>query len=136
MTITNQMIKRLEKYTYKQGFPEELIAFLNDKYSEEPWPYEFSEQDLYSNIKRDINAYYAGTLDTTIKSPLQKFSDEIEDLRLLYGQNMDEIRDLNSYIDELHELLWAHGLEGSRMIHCDTHTGTYKELSESLPFDF
>lgn len=129
MTLTNQMIKSLETYTYRQRFPEKLTAYLKDRYSEEPCPYEFSEQDLAINIRKDVDAYFAGTLDTTIRTPLQKLTEQIEDLRELYGQSMREIHDLNSYIDELHELLWAYGLESSRMIHRNTHVGTYKELA-------
>jgi len=133
MTLTNRMIKSLETYTYRQRFPKNLTTFLKDRYSEEPWPYEFSEQDLVNNVRKDVNAYFEGTLDTTIRAPIQKLTEQIEDLRELYGQSMEEIRDLTCYIDELHELLWVHGLESSRMIHSDTYAGTYKELAESLP---
>lgn len=133
MTLTNRMIKSLETYTYRQRFPKKLTAYLHDRYSEEPWPYEFSEQDLVNNVRKDVNAYFEGTLDTTIRTPIQKLAGQIEDLRELYCQSMGEIRDLNRYIDELHELLWAHGLESPRMINSDTHVGTYKELAESLP---
>jgi len=133
MTLTNQMIKSLEAYTYRQGFPKELTAYLKDRYSEEPWPYEYSEQDLFANVMDDIDMYFKGTLDTTIRTPFQKLTDQIEDLRELYCQSMYDIHDLSSYIDELHEWLRAHGLESSRIIHSDTHAGTYKELAESLP---
>lgn len=48
---------------------EELEAFLLEQYGQEPFPYEFSEQDFYSYIERVICAYKAGELDLTIKSP-------------------------------------------------------------------
>ncbi|MDP3981810.1 MAG: hypothetical protein Q8Q33_10405 [Chlamydiota bacterium] len=133
MTLTNGMIKSLETYTYRQRFSKELTAYLKDRYSEEPWPYEYSEQDLFANVMDDIDMYFKGKLDTTIRTPVQKLTEQIEDLRELYCHSMYEIHDLNSYIDELHEWLWAHGLESSGMIHSDTHAGTYKELAESLP---
>lgn len=133
MILINQMIKSLETYTYRQGFPKELTAYLKDRYSEEPWPYEYSEQNLFTILMDDIDMYFKGELDTTIRTPIQKLLEQIEDLRELYCQSMYEIHDLNSYIDELHECLWAHGLESYRMIHSNTHAGTYKELAESLP---
>lgn len=132
MILTHRMIKSLETYTYRQRFSKELTAYLKDRYSEEPWPYEYSEQDLFANVMDDIDMYFKGKLDTTIRTPVQKLTEQIEDLRELYYQSMYEIHDLNSYIDELHEWLWAHGVESSRMIHSDTHAGTYKELAESL----
>ncbi len=129
MTINNKMIKVLETYTFNRPFPTELKRFLKDRYSEEPWPYEYSEQDLYANIKEDAYAYFAGNLDVAIKTPLDKKELEIEYLRDLYGDAMCEINDLQKYIEELHELLWAHGLESSRMLHSDSHVGAYAEAN-------
>lgn len=131
MTINNRIIRNLETYTFQRTLPKELKVYLNDVYSEEPWPYEYSEQDLYTNIKQDINAYYAGKLDITIKTPLQKLELDNEYLRSLYGEAMTEIQDQSSYIDEIHELLWANGLEASRMLHSEVHIGSYKEFTMS-----
>ena len=57
MTINNRIIRNLETYTFKRALPKELKDYLKDVYCGEPWPYEYSEQDLYANIKQDINVY-------------------------------------------------------------------------------
>lgn len=69
MTINNEIIKGLEN-AYRKAIPAGLRMYLIAKYAEEPFPYEYSEQDLYMNIRKDINRYEAGELDVTVKSPL------------------------------------------------------------------
>jgi hypothetical protein len=59
------MLKGLQK-AYRKEFPSELIHYLRITYGEEPFPYEYSEQDLYAQIQRDIDAYYAGKLEITV----------------------------------------------------------------------
>ncbi len=61
--------------------------------------------------------------------------DEIRATRELYGEAVREKLDLEAYVDELHELLWAHGLEGRFMLHDETgiHEGTYAEFN-ALPW--
>jgi hypothetical protein len=39
------------------SFPDDLKRYLLVKYAQEPFPYEFSEQDLYTNIRQDICNY-------------------------------------------------------------------------------
>jgi len=127
MTINQKVIRTLETYIFKHPFSAELKRFLKDQYSDEPWPYEYSEQDLYAHIKKDVDAYFSGNIDITIKSPLEKKDLEIEYLRGLYGDAMCEVRDLQKTIEELHELLWAHGFEPNQMIHSATHQGIHAE---------
>jgi hypothetical protein len=85
------------------------------KYAEEPFPYEFSEQDLYTNIRRDISAYEAGELDTAVKSPSVRWLEEHEYLQQLYIEKSCEACDLEEYVTELENMLLEHGLESSRM---------------------
>ena len=59
MTINKKMIKELEA-TYRKHFPDELKQYLLVQYGQEPFPFEFSEQDLYANINLAICAYEAG----------------------------------------------------------------------------
>lgn len=66
MVITPKIIKELEE-TYRKYFTEEFKRYLLMKYAEEPFPNEFSEQDLYANIQNDIRDYEAGKLDITVK---------------------------------------------------------------------
>jgi len=126
-----RMIKNQETYLFHQRFPKELKAYLYDSYGEDPWPYSFSEEDLYGGIKADAQAYFMEKLDVTIKPALEKKKAEIQELRELYSDAMGDIQDLEKYIGELHELLWANGLEGSRMLHPESgiHEGTYAEYN-------
>lgn len=68
MTINNAIIKELEN-AYRKIFSADLKKYLLSEYAEEPLPYEYSEQDLYTNIRKDIKRYEVGELDVTVKSP-------------------------------------------------------------------
>lgn len=70
MTINNAIIKELENI-YRKVIPADLRRYLLAEYAEEPFPYEYSEQDLYTNIRKDIRRYEAGELDVTVKSPFE-----------------------------------------------------------------
>ena len=135
MAINDGEIKRIiktqETHVFRQRFPKELKAYLYDSYGEDPWPHSFSREDLYSGIEADARAYFMGKLDVTIKPALEKKKAEIQGLRELYSDAMRDIQDLEKYIDELHELLWANGLRGSRMLHSESgkHEGTYAEYN-------
>ncbi|MDW7684880.1 MAG: hypothetical protein SCK29_12285, partial [Bacillota bacterium] len=74
------------------------------------------EQDLYTNIERDIQAYEAGELDITVKSPSERWQEEREYLQNLYIEKACEAYELAEYILELERMLSAHGLESSKMI--------------------
>lgn len=56
MIITPINIEKLE-HTYRMYFSKGFKRYLLAKYGEEPFPYEFSEQDLYENIRHDIHDY-------------------------------------------------------------------------------
>ncbi len=114
MTINKKMFKELEA-TYGKHFPDELRQYLLVKYGQEPFPYEFSEQDLYTNIDHDIRAYEAGELDVTVKSPSERWQEEREYLQNLYSAKACEARELSEYVDELERMLSAHTLESSQM---------------------
>ena len=85
------------------------------EYAQEPFPYEFSEQDLYTNIERDIRSYETGELDVTIKSSFERWQEEREYLQNLYIEKAREVRKLEDYVTELERILSEHGLESSKM---------------------
>lgn len=80
MTINNTIISELE-HTYRKSFPDDLKRYLLVEYGAEPFPYEFSEQDLYTNIQRDICDYEAGKLDISVKSASERWQEEREYLQ-------------------------------------------------------
>lgn len=114
MTINTPTLRKLE-HTYRRSFTADLRKYLLMKYAQEPFPYEFTEQDLHESIRRDIRDYDAGKLDVTVKSPSERWSEEREYLQELYFEKSREVHDLKDYIAELEHMLSAHGLESSRM---------------------
>lgn len=63
MVISKKMIRKLET-AYRKPFPADLRNYLLAQYEEEPFPHEYSEQDLYENIRRDIQRYETGGLES------------------------------------------------------------------------
>lgn len=114
MTINKKIIRELEN-TYRMLFPNDLKRYLLVKYSEEPFPYEYSEQDLYINIRKDVHNYKCGKLDVIIKSPSERWKEEREYLQNMYIEKLCEVRDLAEYVAELEHILSQHNLQSSRM---------------------
>jgi len=114
MVITPKIIEELE-HTNRKVFPQEFKRYLLVKYAEEPFPNEFSEQDLCAIIQNDIRDYETEKLDITVKSPSELWLEEREYLQNLYIEKSREARDLEDYVAELEHILSEHGLESSRM---------------------
>ena len=114
MTLNKPMIRDLETI-FKKSIPDDLKKYLLVNYEQEPFPYEFSEQDLYSNIERDIRDYEADVLDVTVKSSSERWSEEREYLQNLYIEKFRVAHDLEDYVAELEHILSEHSLESSRM---------------------
>lgn len=104
------------EHNYIGGFSDELKKYLLVKYSKEPFPYEFSEQDLYTNIEKDIRAYCAGNMDVTIKNPSEYWQVEREYLQNLYIDKCREISELEDYIEKLEKMFLEHDLVPYTMI--------------------
>ena len=126
MTITKAIIRELE-HTYRRYFPGDLKQYLLVKYSEEPFPYEYSEQDLYSNILDDIRDYGSVKLDATLKGPSERWKEDRTYLQSIYVEKCCVARDLEEYVAELETMLSEHGLESSRM-------AERRVQDEDLPF--
>lgn len=114
MVINNTIITELE-HTYRRHFPYDLKKYLLATYSEEPFPYEYTEQDLYTQICNDIEDYEAVKLDVTVKSPSERWQEDREYLQKLYIERSYEVQDLEEYIVELERILSDHDLESSKM---------------------
>lgn len=115
MVIDKTIIKYIENVR-RTHFPDKLKQYLLVEYAQEPFPYEYSEQDLYANIERDINAFESGSLDITIKTPSEQWQEEREYLQQLYFEKSCETRELLEYVAELEGILSKHGIETSRMV--------------------
>lgn len=114
MTINKKIIRELETI-YKKSIPDDLKKYLLVKYEQEPFPYEFSEQDLYTNIERDIRDYEADELDVTVKNSSERWAEEREYLQNLYIEKSRVAHDLEAYVAELEHILSEHSLESSNM---------------------
>jgi len=114
MTINETIIKDLE-HKYRMLLPDELKKYLLVQYAEEPFPEEYTEQDIFANIERDIRAYEAGELDITLKSLSERWQDEREHLQSLYLEMCYEARELADYVAELEQMLAQNGLESPKM---------------------
>jgi len=114
MVITPKLIKAFES-GYRKSFPEKFKRYLLVKYAEEPFPNEFSEQDLFTNIRNDIRDYEDGKLDITAKSPSERWGEEREYLHNLCIEKSIKIRELEDYILELEHMLSDNNLESSRI---------------------
>ncbi len=114
MIISTKTIDEFET-AYRKGFTEEFRNYLLAQYSEEPFPYEFTEQDLCTNIRNDILAYEAGDLDVTVKSESERWQEEREYLQKLFIEKAFEARELADYVSQLEHMLQEHGLESPKM---------------------
>lgn len=110
MIINKKMIEQIEN-TYRISMHEKFKKYLLKSYGQDPFPYEYSEQDLYTNIARDIRAYEAGELDLTVKKPSLQWKEEREYLQNLYIQKCYEVCRLEEYLDKLESILNKNGLD-------------------------
>jgi hypothetical protein len=115
MIIDKKFLKELE-FNRRITIPNELRKYLLVKYSEEPFPYEYSEQDLSGNILDDINRYMSGELSFKGISPHEYWhQEEIRNLKEFCSDQVAQIIELKAYITELEELLRINSLETPRM---------------------
>ncbi len=114
MIISKKIVAELE-CKHRKNFSDELKKYLFLKYSEEPFPYVFSEQDLYTNIENDIRAYDAGKLDVTIKSPSKRWQEEREYYQSMYIDKCQELSKLEEYVEELERMLLTLNIKPFRM---------------------
>lgn len=114
MVINRTIVKELE-HTYRRHLSDNLKRYLLVKYADEPFPYEYSEHDLYASIHEDIRHYELGKLDVTVKSLAERWKEERSYLQNLYIEKAYEACELEDYIAELEHILSEHGLESSKM---------------------
>ena len=115
MVINRSILKDFEDARWKP-IPNELKQYLLITYSQEPFPYVYSVQDLYENIRKDIAEYHSGKLDIAVKHPADRWREEREHLKTLYIEKAYEGRELTDYVEELERILLQHNIESSRMV--------------------
>ncbi len=105
--------QRLRCYEQAHGrlLPKELKRYLLVHYSNEPFPYGFSQQDLDEHIRRAIQTYENGTLDVSIQTASESWQEEMECLRRQCIETRRLARQLADYLMKLEQWLHQHGLE-------------------------
>lgn len=98
------------RVTYKMNIPKELEAFLLEEYCEEPFPYEYREQDLYEQIRKLEMKYHDGLLNVALKGPEHQLKQRYETLKYEYIATMYKMKNLEDEVEKLKEILLKEGI--------------------------
>jgi hypothetical protein len=82
-----------------------LEEYLLATYEEEPFPYEWSEQDLYEQIRKLILQYNQGKLDVTVPSAEERQRIRYEALKNSYLELLGETNRLKGIIEDTRRIL-------------------------------
>jgi hypothetical protein len=82
-----------------------LETYLLATYEEEPFPYEWSEQDLYEQIRKLIFQYEQGMLDILVPTHQERQRLRYDDLKESYLELLQEAIELRKTISGAAELL-------------------------------
>ncbi|WP_368487923.1 hypothetical protein [Clostridium sp. BJN0013] len=91
--------------TWGDHIDKPLEQYLLAMYEEEPFPYEWSEQDLYEQIRKLILQYNQGELDITIPSAEERQRVRYEALKDSYLELLRETNHLKSIIKNTRAIL-------------------------------
>ena len=80
MTMDYEIINVLAEDYFEGNMPEELSAYLIDRYSEEPLEGDWSPQFFFPRIQSDIKSYIRGELDVTLRTDIEKLQDRYIEL--------------------------------------------------------
>lgn len=109
MTADKTFIEYLRE-RYKLIIPEDLEAYLLEEYGEEPFPYEYTEQDLYEQIRKLEMKYHKGLLDIALIGPELRLKQRYEALQDEYLDALYKVRSLEDEIDKLKGMLLEQGV--------------------------
>lgn len=110
MTADKEFIEYLRK-RYQMIIPEDFEAFLLEEYGVEPFPHEYTEQDLYEQIRKLEIKYHSGLLDVSLKGPELRSKQRYEELQDEYIAAMFKVRNLEDEVEKLKKLLMEHGVD-------------------------
>ena len=79
---------------------EKLEAYILAEYEEEPFPYMWSEQDLYEQIRKLVMKYNTGELDDTVKPEIERLCEYYEDVQEEYMDLVFEVQALKQLLKE------------------------------------
>lgn len=104
MTLTNKFLNEMFRI-WGDRIDKPLETYLIATYEEEPFPSEWSEQDLYEQIRKLIFEYEDGILDISIPSYQERQRMRYDDLKESYLELLREVIQLRDTINGAAELL-------------------------------
>lgn len=82
-----------------------LEAYLLATFEEEPFPYQWNEQDLYDQIRKLLCQHEQGTLDVSVPPKEERQRLRYESLKDSYLELLGEVTQLRELIINVKELL-------------------------------
>lgn len=104
MTLTIKFLNEMFRI-WGDCIDKPLERYLLATYEEEPFPYEWSEQDLYEQIRKLILQYEQGKLNITIPSKEERQKMRYESLKDSYLELLDETICLRGIIENTRKML-------------------------------
>ena len=105
MVINDAIIKDLAQEHFNGTMPDDLRAYLFDRYDHDPEEGMLTEQFFFLFVGADIKRYIAGELDTTVRTPLQKLQDRYNDLQYITGRYYHECAEYSEELEYLHDFI-------------------------------
>lgn len=99
MIVTKKFIQKMRQ-KYNLEINDKLEEYLLTEYEEEPFPYEWTAQDLAEQIKSHVKSYKNGELDVTIKPPTERLRERYEALKEEYMDLACEAHLLMKVVEE------------------------------------
>lgn len=115
MVVDKGFVEYLRE-TYQMNIPKELEAFLLEEYCEKPFPYEYSEQDLYEQIRKLEMKYHGGLLNVALKGPEYQLNQRYEALKDEYIATMGKMRNLEDEVEKLKGILLKEGITFTKLV--------------------
>ena len=115
MVVDKAFVEYLRE-TYQMNIPKELEAFLLEEYCEEPFPYEYSEQDLYEQIRKLGKKYHDGLLNVVLKGSEYQLKQRYEALKDEYIVLTREKQNLEDEVEKLKGMLLKQGLTLTNLV--------------------
>jgi hypothetical protein len=106
MTLTVKFLNEMFRQ-WGDRIDKPLETYLLATYEEEPFPYEWTEQDLYEQIRKIIYQYEQGILDVNIPSTEERHRIRYESLKESYLKLLHENIRLQELISNAKSLLEA-----------------------------
>jgi len=124
MATNEQIIKNIEQQHLYHEIPSHLKAYLHDRYDEEPLLHCLSDDDIFSIMRDDIEKYYKGNLDISIRTETERMQDEIDELRHELACELHSSRIVNDEVNRLEDFIHHNGLEHRYHRYIEEKAGT------------